>query len=180
MVDAVRSEVRVDVLDVDTFTDLYCTHIDAIFNYCLFRTGNRVVAEDLTSDTFERAWRARRRYRPERAAFSTWLHTIARRVTTDWQRRQRRRQVADLTERYPDGAPLPESQIEESESQQRLRQLVAGLNNQEQELIALKFGAGMTNRKIGQLLGKKESAVGSAIYRAMQKLRTVWSEDGPG
>lgn len=65
--------------DAEDFSALYRRHLDAVFNYCLFRVGDRAVAEDLTAEAFERAWRARDRYRPERAAFSTWLFTIVRR-----------------------------------------------------------------------------------------------------
>jgi DNA-directed RNA polymerase specialized sigma24 family protein len=43
---------RVSRLDAEAFADLYRTHTYAVFNYCLFRVGDRTVAEDLTADTF--------------------------------------------------------------------------------------------------------------------------------
>jgi RNA polymerase sigma-70 factor (ECF subfamily) len=54
--------------------------------------------------------------------------------------------------------------------------LLLELRDHEQELIALKFGAGMTNRDIAALLGKSETTVGSAIHRVMVKLRERWEE----
>lgn len=164
------------IKEVDAFAALYREHTAAVFNYCLFRVGDRAIAEDLTADTFERAWRARRRYRPERAAFTTWLFTIARRVVIDWQRRQVRRRWVGLSDDQPGGDPSPEAQIEETEQQAQLRRLVQTLDPSEQELIALKFGASMTNRDIAPMLGKSETAVGSAIYRLMQKLRAQWQD----
>ena len=163
-------------LDSDDFAGLYRTHTDAIFNYCLFCVGDRALAEDLTADTFERAWRARHRYRSDRAEFTTWLFTIARRVVIDRQRRHTRQPVVDLNDQQADSSPPPEAQVEEAERRSRLRWLVQTLDPQEQELIALKFGAGMTNRQIAQVLGKSETAIGSAIYRVMQKLRADWGE----
>jgi RNA polymerase sigma-70 factor (ECF subfamily) len=163
------------IVEASVFTELYQAHLEAVFNYCLFRVSNRAVAEDLTADIFERAWRTRQRYQPERAAFSTWLFTIARHLVTDWQRRRARRPLLPLRWWQPDERPSPESHIEETEQQAQLRRLVAALKPEEQELIALKFGAGMTNRSIGPLLGKSETAVGSAIHRLMQKLRAQWS-----
>jgi RNA polymerase sigma-70 factor (ECF subfamily) len=163
------------IIDADVFADLYRTHTYAVFNYCLFRVSNRTVAEDLTADTFERAWRARHRFEPDRATFNTWLFTIARRVITDWQRRNARRPVRDLSDRQPDETPSPEAQVEETEQQTRLRCLVQALDQDEQELIAFKFGAGMTNREIARLIDKSETAVGSALYRVMQKLRKQWA-----
>jgi RNA polymerase sigma-70 factor (ECF subfamily) len=163
-------------LEAEAFADLYRAHTYAVFNYCLFRVGDRATAEDLTADAFERAWRSRSRYRPDRAAFTTWLFTIARHAVTDWQRRRARRPLLNLNPEQPGEAPLPESQFEESEQQGHLRRLVGALAADERELIALKFGAGMTNRQIAELLGKSESAVGSAVYRVMQKLRARLNE----
>lgn len=162
-------------LDAAAFADLYRTHTYAVFNYCLFRVGDRVVAEDLTADTFERAWRARHRYRSDQAAFITWLFAIARNAVTDWQRRRARRPLISLYPHHPSETPSPEAQIEVSE----LRQVVQALEPEEQELIALKFGAGMTNRHIAEVMGKSETAIGSAIYRIMQKLRAHWADKTP-
>lgn len=166
---------QASVIDEEVFTQLYRIHLHGVFNYCLFRVGNRALAEDLTGDTFERAWRARHRYRPDRATFGTWLFTISRRVVTDWQRRQSRRLVTALDEQQSDD-PLPETRVEETEEQAQLRRLLHTLSLKEQELIALKFGVGLTNREIGLIIEKSESAVGSAIYRLMQKLRIIWDE----
>lgn len=177
MLDSVISLTRPAALDTNAFADLYRAHTHAVFNYCLFRVSDRAVAEDLTADTFERAWRARRRYRPDRAAFSTWLFTIARRVVTDWHRRQGRRPLVKLNDQHPDDTPPPEAHVEEVERQAHLRRLIGALDHNEQELIALKFGAGMTNRHIGQVLVKSETAVGSAVYRVMQKLRGQWATE---
>jgi RNA polymerase sigma-70 factor (ECF subfamily) len=163
-------------LDAAAFADLYRTHTYAVFNYCLFRVGDRAVAEDLTADAFERAWRARSRYRPDQASFTTWLFTIARNAVADWLRRRARRPLIQLHPQHPSEAPSPEAQFEESEQQRHLRQLVQALAPDEQELIALKFGAGMTNRYMAEVLGKSETAIGSAIYRIMQKLRVQWSD----
>jgi RNA polymerase sigma-70 factor (ECF subfamily) len=170
------SLARPTVLNGAVFADLYLQFTGAIFNYCLFRVGTRAVAEDLTADIFERAWRARGRYKSRRATFGTWLFSIARRRVIDWQRRQRRRPLAALTEGHPDDALSPEDRAEQSERQAALRRLLLELRGDEQELMALKFGAGMTNRDIALLLGKSETAVGSAVHRVMVKLRARWED----
>jgi RNA polymerase sigma-70 factor (ECF subfamily) len=165
-----------EVANSETFADAYQLHLYAVFNYCLFRVQDRDVAEDLAADTFERAWQNRGRYNPNRAAFQTWLLTIARNVVTDWQRSQARRPLVRLTDQQPSSAPLLEVRFEESELQGRLRQLVRTLEAHEQELIALKFGAGLNNREIAKIVDKSETAVGSSLHRAMKKLRAQWKE----
>lgn len=162
--------------EADAFAQLYREHTCALFNYCLYCVGDPAVAEDLAADAFERAWKARRRYNPRRAQFSTWLFTIARRVVTDWQRRQARRRMVGLDERLPSARPGPDALTEEAEEQSRLRQLVRALSRKDQDLIAMKFGAGMTNRQIAKVVGKSETAVGSALHRLVHKLRIQWEE----
>jgi RNA polymerase sigma-70 factor (ECF subfamily) len=60
-----------------------------VYNFFRYRVGDGPLAEDLTSITFEKAWRARERYREDRAAFGTWLFTVARNVAVDHFRSDR-------------------------------------------------------------------------------------------
>ena len=73
--------------DVD-WDVVYADQLPRVYNYFRYRVGDDALAEDLTATTFEKAWRARKRYRRDRAAFSTWLFTIARNVATDYYRRR--------------------------------------------------------------------------------------------
>jgi RNA polymerase sigma-70 factor, ECF subfamily len=161
-------------LTAGDFAHLYKSHARMILNYCLFRVGDRAIAEDITADAFERAWQHRQRYCPDQASFKTWLLTITRHLIIDWQRKNSHQTLVALDEQQPSNQTLPEAEIEQAEQLSRLRFLIQTLPDDERELIALKFGAALTNRKIGEILHKSETAVGSAIYRIMQKLRQQW------
>ncbi len=165
---------RSNRLTDDEFTRFYEEHLDAVFNYCLFHIGDRQLAEDLTADAFERAWRFRRRYDPEKASFTTWLFALARHRLIDKQRQIGQRTLVTLDGQPEDRMLLPEETVVREVRFARLRELVRALPDEHQELIALKFGAGLSNRRIAALLNKNESAVGSTIYRIMQKLRQQW------
>ena len=80
----VRAAVPSAEVDWDT---LYKEQLPKVFNFFRYRVGEGPIAEDLTSITFTKAWRARHRYRRDLAAFSTWMFTIARNVATDHFRR---------------------------------------------------------------------------------------------
>src|ERR1044072_1899656 len=67
----------------------YRTELPRVYNFFRYRLGDDQTAEDLTAETFEKAWRHRGRYRDDLASFSTWLFTIARRVATDHFRKWR-------------------------------------------------------------------------------------------
>ena len=59
------------------FTRLYAEHAQSLYAFLSYRTGDRVLAEDLLADTFERVLRSRRGYDPRRGSERTWLYTIA-------------------------------------------------------------------------------------------------------
>jgi RNA polymerase sigma-70 factor (ECF subfamily) len=61
----------------------YKDQLPRVYNYLRFRIGNDADAEELTSRTFEKAWRGRKLYRRDLAGFSTWLFTIAQNVAVD-------------------------------------------------------------------------------------------------
>src|SRR5262249_27477802 len=123
--------------------------------------------------TFEKAWRARERYRHELAGFGTWLLAIARNVAVDHLRS--RRDHAPLEEADEVSAPgSPEDDNARSSDAERLRSLLARLPERDRELIALKYGAGATNRAIAKLTGLSESNVGTIVHRVVQALRRDW------
>src|SRR5215813_9116361 len=66
---------------------LYRAELPRVYNFFRFRVGDGPLAEDLTSETFEKAWRNRDHYRRDLSVFSTWLFTIARRVAIDHYRK---------------------------------------------------------------------------------------------
>lgn len=149
-----------------------------VYNFFLYRVGDVAQAEDLTSTTFEKAWRARDQYRHDRAGFATWLFSIARNVATDYFRRRRvELSLDDARDRPDDTARLPDRVAEERDERARLASLLARLPARERDLLALKYGAGMTNRDIARQTGLTESNVGTIISRAVQALRRQWESE---
>jgi RNA polymerase sigma-70 factor, ECF subfamily len=152
---------------------LYAEELPRIYNFFRYRVGDSVVAEDLTSITFEKAWRSRKRYRRDRAAFTTWLFTIARNVATDHFRRGRQDDSLDAMRRQPAEQTL-EHVVDRQDEFARLALLLAQLTERERELLALKYGADLNNRAIARLTGLSESNVGTILHRATTNLRTQW------
>jgi RNA polymerase sigma-70 factor (ECF subfamily) len=130
--------------------------------------------EDLTSRTFEKAWRARHRYRRDLAGFSTWLLVIARNVAADHVRARRPHLPLDAAGDIAASAGSPEDAAVLESNAARLAGLLAALPDRERELLALKYGAGMTNRAIARVAGLSESNVGTILHRAVQTLRSRW------
>src|SRR5690606_15695537 len=68
---------------------VYAEQLPRVYNFFRYRLGSDAHAEDLTAQTFEKAWAARARYRRDVAGFSTWLLSIARNVAIDHLRARR-------------------------------------------------------------------------------------------
>src|SRR6202035_6094865 len=80
------------------------SHLDDVYGYLVWFTGDRFVAEDLVGETFERALRLWHRFDPARGSARTWLCHVARTTALDHfrseKRRQRREQLAAVPERF--------------------------------------------------------------------------------
>ena len=152
---------------------VYAEQLPLVYNYFRYRVGDGPEAEDLTAITFEKAWKQRRRYRCDLAAFSTWIFAIARNSAIDHFRQKREtlslEAVASLV-----GDESPEATVQQRGEMARLNALLSGLPERERELVALKYGAGLTNRNIAQQTGLSETNVGTILSRVVQRLRAEW------
>jgi RNA polymerase sigma-70 factor (ECF subfamily) len=154
---------------------LYAEQLPRIYNFFRYRVGEGSVAEDLASRTFEKAWQARRRYRRDLAGFGTWLLVIARNVAVDYYRTRRVHAPIEAAANVA-GGPTPEELSEQRSQFERLSRLLAALPERERELIALKYGAELTNRAIATTTGLSESNVGTILHRTIQGLRADWTQ----
>lgn len=158
------------------FDAIYRSELPRVYNFFRYRVGDDQIAEDLTAETFEKAWRNREKYRKDLASFSTWLFTLARRIGADYQRRNK--PTVPLNE----ALHIPDPQVLEEVAQQRaefarLAFLLSRLAERERELVALKYGAGLTNRAITQISGLSESNVSTILHRVTGQLRAQWENE---
>ena len=139
--------------------------IRRVYAYVAYRIGDGIDAEDVTSATFERALRYRWEFDPRRGEPVAWLIGIARRCISDHFADQPI-PVADVPEKAAPGELAADvaARID-------LRRTVGGLPERDRELVALRYGADLTARQIGELLGMKTNAVEVALHRALQSLR---------
>ena len=159
---------------------LYAAELPRIYNYFRYRVGSAADAEDLTARTFEKAWRARGRYRRDLAGFSTWLFTIARHVAIDHYRARREELPLEAAQAVPSPARTPEQDASLGEDARRLARLLDALPARERELVALKYGAGLTNRAIARATELSESNVGTSLQRTIERLRDGWNAGPAG
>ena len=145
--------------------------IKRVYSYVAYRIGDGPDAEDITSETFERAIRYRKSYDHRKGEPLAWLIGIARRCI------EGRPASLELAVDIPDQA---DARVLEDETLRRLALAgaVERLEARDRELIALRFGADLTARQIAGVLELKTNAVEVALHRALGRLRT--SLEGPG
>lgn len=163
------------VVDPVDFEAFYNKELPRVYNYFRFRVGNNALAEDLTADTFSKAWRNRDHYRKDLAAFSTWIFTIARRVFVDHLRKNHSDIPLDEIHNLPTDETM-EDVIQKRADFARLTILLSQLADRDRELVALRYGAGLTNRAIARLTGLSESNVGVILHHTVQTLKTKWEK----
>jgi RNA polymerase sigma-70 factor, ECF subfamily len=164
------TEVESAALD---WNQIYLDLAPRVYNYFRYRLGQESEVEDLTARTFEKAWVARQQYRRDLAGFSTWLFKIAQNLIVD-HLRSRRNLVSIDDAVNVTGADITEIHLERQSDLSRLASLTRELPPRDRELIALKYGAGISNRDIAKLTKLTESNVGTILHRVVQHLRARW------
>jgi RNA polymerase sigma-70 factor (ECF subfamily) len=153
------------------FEALYRASRDDVYAYVATLLGDRAAAEDVTALAFERAYRRRATFDRRRGQERGWLFGIARNAALDELRRRRRVATLSSEPGAEDELSVDDDGAEVSLRRTAVRAALAELPAREREVVALKFHAGLRNTEIAGVLGVSESAAGTLLYRAMQKLR---------
>jgi RNA polymerase sigma-70 factor (ECF subfamily) len=164
--------------DAQAFGALYSVHLDAIYAYVYYRTGNVTVAEDLTEDVFLKAWRAIGSYQRQGLSFSSWLYRIARNVAIDYYRTTRqdlplRSEPPTLAEEEELG---PEELVLKREELKELQHAIWRLPEEQQRVIVLRFVEGLSHAQVAEILGKTEEACRVIQHRGLMALSTLLGE----
>ena len=156
---------------VDDYTDLYRQYLPRILNYVRLRVDDEAVARDLTAAVFERAVSRQHTLR-RREAFGAWLFAIARTTVAAHYRRRRQDVSLDRVAEQAAETPSPPEALMAREELALLLQALSRLPDREQEIIRLKFVAGLGNQEIGKVLRLRSGHVAVLQYRALRKLRS--------
>ena len=142
--------------------------LDDVYGYLLYLTKNWAVAEDLTGETFETAFKKWRRFDPGRGTPRAWLLAIARSTALDWFRADARRRKREERAEAADRRAATDSFGEgfSAELEESLRALSAG----EREVVALRIVLDLDSEEAARLLGISATAVSTRLSRALSKL----------
>lgn len=156
----------------------YETHGRAVYSYVRFHLPSADAAEDVTADTFLKAFRAADRFDETKGSVRTWLFRIAQNTLRDHRRRARVRQhvaIGSMRDLAID-APSPEERLLWEEQVARLLSAVSELAERDREIITLRYGSGLDTAEVAEILGVREAAVRTRLWRALERLRVILAQ----
>lgn len=157
------------------FRELYERNRLPVFRYIYALTGgSQDDAEDLTAETFLRAWKARHQFEGDLDSATGWLIRIAKRLVIDEYRRTVR-----ATRNMPMDPPpesTPEQNTLRSEQEEILLRLVVDLPDEQREIIVLRYLLGWRVNDIARHMSVSENKISVSVHRTLTKLREKWSD----
>ena len=161
-----------------SFASVAEEHLDDVYRYLLYMTGNPHLAEDLAAETFERALSRWRRFDPRRGAARTWLCQLARGTALDHFRAdQPRRRREDI---YASEMPERDEPVFGEGLSPELDAAVRSLSAAEREVVVLRVVLELDGEMPARVLGIRPTAVSTRLSRALQKLEERMVSDVRG
>ena len=161
---------RARSLDQAALTEIHDTYYVPVYRYIAFRVDEQETAEDLTSEVFTRLLSALRDHTAPQKTIRGWLFSVASRVVKDYYRKKYRYRQTVLDESVPSAGDSPDKKVDKMLTNEDLRQAITHLTEDQQQIIALRFGYEMSIRDVAQTTGKSEGAVKMLQARAIATL----------
>jgi RNA polymerase sigma-70 factor (ECF subfamily) len=166
------------ILDAQAIGAIYDKYFLEIYRYVRYRVGDDSLAEDIASDVFVRMLEAVQKRQGPQTSLRGWLLTTASNSVNDHHRRAYRRPVTPLSDALPDAGPGIHSQIDAREKRRMLQHAIAQLTDDQQHVLALRFGQGYSIEETATLMKKNINAVKALQFRALASLQRQIGEVG--
>jgi RNA polymerase sigma-70 factor (ECF subfamily) len=148
------------------FQDLYESYENDVYRFVLWLSGNPLVAEDITSETFIRAWVHKSKIRTE--TLKAYLFTISRNIYLQHQRKKKRQVV--LEDVHPDPAPGPDKLTESQLKLQKVQRVLQTLPEIDRTAFVLRVQHELPYDEIARVLELSLTATKVKVYRVRKKL----------
>ncbi|HLG12411.1 MAG TPA: sigma-70 family RNA polymerase sigma factor [Dehalococcoidia bacterium] len=167
---------RATARDQGAFAQLYDQHVVRVYRHIYYMVSDAREAEDLTAQTFLKAWEAIDRYKERGAPFVAWLLRISHNLTISYLRS--RRDHSELDEGFVDSkrGGNPEESLEQATDERSVREAVLRLRDEQRQVIMLRFVEELDYREVAAMIGKSVPAVRVIQHRALGNLRKLMQQ----
>ncbi len=164
--------------DSEAFEKLYDRFYTPVYTYIYYRIGEQALAEDLTSDVFERMVMKIDDWKPMGKPFIAWLYTIAGNIVRNHVKRQQRIKWLSLNEQDADTGENLMTQIGKRLQHEQLARALGQLTEEQQQVIILRFLQGESIAAVAAAIGKTETGIKALQRRAINSLGRILEKDG--
>lgn len=157
--------------DKDAFGEIYRLFISRIYRFIYYLVYDESLAEDITQDTFIKAWKSLPRFSLEKGTMQAYLFTIARNLVIDNQRKKRNISLTEaVASDFETGENLEKSYLKEEE-RGLVREALSSLDASEKQIVILRYFEEFSYAEIAGVVGKNEGAIRVGVHRALAKLK---------
>lgn len=157
---------------IRAFDELYKHYLPKIFGYVMNRSGNREIAEDVTSQTFIKAMTKIKSYKFQGYSFGAWLYRIAHNTLMDYYRKHGT-ELETLDETRLESDEKTGVEAEKEERQRIILEALRKLPKQYQEILSLKFFEELSNDEMAEILGCKKETLAVKLHRSLKAFGKV-------
>jgi RNA polymerase sigma-70 factor (ECF subfamily) len=158
-------------LDAQAIGAIYDHYFPEVYRYVRYRINDDAIAEDIASDVFVRLLEAAQKRQGPQSSLKGWLIATASHAVNDHLRKQYRRPVEHLPESLPDHGSSVHSQVDSREQNRMVLSAYAQLTDEQQHVLALRFGQGYSIEETAAHLSKNINAVKALQFRALASLQ---------
>jgi len=159
--------------DASAFGELYQQNLRKIYSYVFYKVGSVSEAEDLTEQTFLKAWEAMGRFSDRGLPFSAWLYRLAHNTVIDYHRTRHDASSLDDIVDHQDRGLGPDEKAVLRLDIAALRQAIQRLTPEQQQVVILRFVQGLNHDEVAAIMGKKAGAVRGLQHRALEALHVL-------
>mgnify|MGYP001298737540 CR=1 FL=1 len=156
--------------EADDFEGIYRGYVRQIYSFIYRIVGNRSDTEDLTSEVFFRFYKKRKHYE-ERGKMLSYLFRIAHNAAIDHFRRKKETISYDDRIAVDEDFDIPDTPEETAAERLEMLSAIERMKPVEREILTLYYLEEMSVKQICRIIGKNESAVKTALYRARHSLQ---------
>lgn len=154
----------------ESFLESFDAYSDAIFRFCMVKTSNRELAEDLTQETFMRYWQALKDNK-EMSNARSFLYTIARNLIIDWYRKKKAVSLHAMEENGYEVQDTKALSPEVDAQWQEVLDTIEDMEEKDREVLLLRYVEGIDPKDIAEVLEENVNVISVRIHRAIDKLQ---------
>ncbi|MCB0180993.1 MAG: sigma-70 family RNA polymerase sigma factor [Anaerolineae bacterium] len=159
---------RIKRHDQQALAEVHDRYFNQIYHYINYRLGDSDTAADLAGEVFLALIKALKKGKPPKTSLSGWLYAVARNLTADHIRQKVT--TVPLIEDLEADTPSLTDQIYIAQLTPTLKQCILELTDEQQHVIALRFGQGLSLADTAEIMDKSVGAVKALQHRALASL----------